>query len=113
MVIEAAFATDFFGADGIVKAAEAIGDVGFVELGMIEVKNEGAAIDEFALAAKIVEAGAEVAVLTDAPALVGFIEAVDGDEVVAPDGEVAANEAALGLITTDDGKGPADGLEER
>ena len=75
---------------------------------VVQMKGDGAAVNKFPGTAQMVEAGADVGVLAHAPADVGFVEAVDGHEVVAPESHVAADDAALLGVAFDDGEGPAD-----
>jgi hypothetical protein len=106
--VEAMFAANLFCGDGFSETREAGGMVTARQLGMVEVKGDGAAMDQFAAAAQVVEPRADVGVFADTPSGVVFIEAVDGDEVVAPKGHVAPDNAALFGVAADDGKRPAD-----
>src|ERR1700722_9789402 len=66
-----------------------------------------AAIDEFATAAKVVKAGADVGIFTDAPAGIVFVVTVDGHKIRVPEGHVTANDAALPGVPLDNGHRPA------
>src|SRR5690606_28285094 len=69
-----------------------------------------AAIDEFPLQPAMVKARGEVGVLS-APALEGFVVAVDGDQVVAPDAQIATEDAVQLAAPLDDWARPAYRLE--
>ena len=65
---------------------------------------DGAAVNEFAWSAEMIETGPDVGILTETPAFVLFVPAVDGDKIVPPHGHIAANDSALPLVTTNDGE---------
>ena len=109
MPVEAVFTTDFatrtrFGQPGLTS-----GVMTARRLGMVQVKGDGATVNEFARTPQMVEARANVRVLA-APAGVIFIEPVDGHQIVAPERHVAADDAALFHVSADDGKRPAHAL---
>ncbi len=78
---------------------------------VVEVVDDGAAVDELALFAEVVESVAEVGIFAT-PAGEGFIKPVDGDEVLAPEAEVAADQAALTNVAPDDRPRQADCFAE-
>lgn len=77
---------------------------------MVEVIENRSAVDKFAGSAQMVKAGAEVRVLPEPPTFVLLVPAVDFEEIFFPHGHVAADDAALGGVTMDNGKGEAKGF---
>ena len=77
---------------------------------MVQMKGDGAAVNEFAATAQMIQPRADVGILTSAPAGVILVVAVDGKKVLAPESHVAADDAALPGVATDDGKRPAHAL---
>src|SRR5438477_7887416 len=86
--------SDLAGADGFFEALEAVGHMIARRQRMSEMKYDGVSMDKFAAPAKMVEARAQVGIFADAPARILLVEAVDRDQVVAPDRQVAANDPA-------------------
>src|ERR1044071_7436008 len=65
---------------------------------VIQMINDGPAVNHLARTAKVIQPHAEIRIFADAPAEVFFIHAVDRHEVVAPETHVAADNAALILV---------------
>ena len=71
---------------------------------MVQVIKDGAAVNKLSWTAEVVEARTDVRILTKPPPFVLFVPAVDGEKIVPPHGHIAADDSALPLIATNDGK---------
>src|SRR5579884_1788391 len=71
---------------------------------MVQMINDGPAINEFARAAKMIKTRTQIGILTDAPAGVILIETVHRDQIFAPERHVATNDAAMLAIAPNDRK---------
>ncbi len=71
---------------------------------MVEVIENRSAVDKFAGAAQVIEAGADVGVLAESPTLVLLVPAVDFQKIFFPHSHVTADDSSLGRVTFDNGK---------
>ena len=71
---------------------------------MVQVIKDGAAVNKFSWTAEMVEPGTDVGILTETPAFVLFVPAVDGEKIVPPHGHIAADDSALPLVASNDGQ---------
>ena len=65
---------------------------------------DGAAVNKLSWTTEVVEAGTDVGILAETPSFVLFVPTVDGEKIVPPHGHVAANDSALPLVASNDGK---------
>jgi hypothetical protein len=65
----------------------------------MEVIKDCPTIDEFAGSAQMVESGANVRVLAQAPSFVLLVPTIDGEEVAPPHSHVATDDSALGGVS--------------
>src|SRR5580765_8142664 len=93
ILVQPAGTSDLAGADGLLEARAAVSHMIARRHWMVEMKYDGVSMDKFAAPAKVVQARAQVRIFA-APAGIFLVEAVDRDQVVAPDRQVAANNPA-------------------
>ena len=105
--MQAAFATGFAGANSLFKPGFFSRQIVARHDGMVEMIDDGPAVHELAATSKVVDAGAEVGIGADTAAEETFIKTINGEDIVAPEGHVAADDAALFFVTKDDGPGKA------
>src|SRR5438105_467879 len=72
--------------------------------------NNGAAVHEFTPAAEVINAGAKVGIRANAASEESLIEAVDGEDIVAPESHVTSDNAALFFVTENDGRRQSNGF---
>ena len=111
MPVEAVDAGNFPAGDRFSEPREA-GGVMFARHGrMVQMKRDGAPVDKFAPAAQMIKPCADVGILARAPAGVVFVEAVHGQNILAPERHVAADDATLVGVAPNDWNRPANALD--
>src|SRR5215469_14897034 len=110
MPVNAVLAADFTAGDRFAQAREACGMMSLRRRRMVQVKDNGAAIDKFPPPAQMVKPCANVGILARAPAGVIFVKTVHSQDVLAPERHVATDDAALLRVAADDGQRPAHAL---
>jgi len=71
---------------------------------VVEVIKDCPTVDEFAGSAQMIEAGADVGVLPEAPTFVLLVPAVDFQKIFFPHSHVTADDSSLGRVTFDNGE---------
>ena len=95
---------DFSSPESFIQACLAFGDMVAVENGVMQVVEDGAAVDEFAESPEVVKAGTDVGILTETPALKLLVPTIDLEQVLFPHGHVATDDAALAGVALEDGE---------
>ena len=77
---------------------------------MVQVINNGAAMDELSRPAQVVQPCSHIGILANSPAGVLFVKPIDRQQIVAPESHVASDNPALAGIAPDRNPGPPDGF---